>query len=396
VAAAYDLFGDGKTAVKASIGRYVDAQTTGLSVAYGPTAAAITSTTRSWTDSNGNFFPDCDLRSTVANGECGAMANPNFGGTQARIHADPDWIKGWGKRGYTWVSSLELQRDLGAGIALNTGYYRTWYGNQIATDNTLVTPADYDPYCVTAPTDSRLGSVSGTQVCGLDDINPAKFGQVDSVVGLASKFGKVSETFNGFDVTMQARLARGANMSGGVSVGNAVGNGSGFGALVSAKIKRCFVVDSPQELYNCAYDNPTRASFRLNGSIPLPLGLQAAAVYQNLPALNYGATTTYTTAQVATSLGRPLAGGTRTVTIDLLKPYSAYLNDRINQLDLRLSKKWRAQGLGFQLNTDLYNITNASPVLNINSTYGTNGAGWLKPSQVLDARLFKMGVQVDF
>jgi hypothetical protein len=31
--------------------------------------------------------------------------------------------------------------------------------------------------------------------------------------------------------------------------------------------------------------------------------------------------------------------------------------------------------------------------------YGTNGVNWLKPSHVLDARLFnsfKMGVQVDF
>ncbi len=396
VAASYDLFGDGRTAVKASIGRYVDAQTTGLSVAYGPTAAAITSTTRSWTDTNSNFFPDCDLRSTAANRECGAMANPNFGGTQARIHADPNWIKGWGKRGYTWVSSIELQRELGRGIALNTGYYRTWYGNQIVTDNSLVTPADYDPYCVTAPVDPRLGSVSGTQVCGLYDIKPEKFGLVDSVVGLASKFGKVSETFNGFDVTMQARLPRGVIMSGGLSVGNAVGNGSGFGALVSARIKRCFVVDSPQELYNCAYANPTRASVRLNGSIPLRWGLQGAAVFQNLPPLNYAALTTYSSAQVAASLGRPLAGGTRTVTVDMLQPYSTYLDGRINQLDLRLSKKWKTGRTGIQLNSDLYNAMNASPVLNINSTYGTNGVGWLKPSQVLDARLFKMGVQVDF
>jgi hypothetical protein len=396
VAASYDLFGDGKTAVKASIGRYVDAQTTGLATAYGPTAAAITSTTRSWTDTNGNFFPECDLRSTVANGECGAMANANFGGTQARIHADPNWITGWGKRGYTWVSSVELQRDLGRGIALNTGYYRTWYGNQIATDNTLVKPSDYDPYCITAPIDPRLGSVSGTQVCGLYDIKPEKFGQVDSVVGLASKFGKVSEKFSGFDVTMQARLPRGANVSGGVSVGNAVGNGSGFGALVAVGAKRCFVVDSPQELYNCDASTPTRASFRMNGSIPLPLGLQGAAVYQNLPPLNYGATATYSTAQVATTLGRPLAGGTRTVTFDLLRPYSKYLDGRINQLDLRLSKKWKTGRTGIQLNSDLYNVMNASPVLNINSGYGTNGEGWLRPSQVLDARLFKVGVLVDF
>jgi hypothetical protein len=190
-----------------------------------------------------------------------------------------------------------------------------------------------------------------------------------------------------------------------MSIGNAVGNGSGFGALVSNKIKRCLVVDSPQEsvaagttttgLYNCDYQNPSRANFRLNGSIPIWGGFQAAAVYQNLPALNYGAQATYSSAQIAPSLGRPLSAG-GTVTIDLLKPFSKFLDDRINQLDLRLSKKWRAGGLGFQLNTDLYNVMNGSAVLNTNSVYGTNGVNWLRPSQVLDARLFKMGVQVDF
>jgi len=404
-AAAYDLFGDGKTAVKASIGRYVEAQTTGLAGLYGPAAAAINSTTRTWTDANRNFFPDCDLRSTVVNGECGAMANPEFGKSQSRVHADPDYITGWGKRGYTWMSSLGIQRDLGLGIALDAEYYHTWYGNQVVRDNILVTPADYDPYCVTAPMDSRLGSVSGTQVCGLYDIKPSKFGQADFVDGLASKFGKVSESFTGFDVTMNARLPRGANVSGGMSIGNAIGNGSGFGSLVSNKIKRCLVVDSPQEsvaagttttgLYNCDYQNPTRANFRLNGSIPLGGGFQAAAVYQNLPALNYGAQATYSSAQIAPSLGRQLSAG-GTVTIDLLKPFSKFLDDRINQLDLRLSKKWRTGGLGFQLNTDLYNVINRSAVLNTNSVYGTNGVNWLKPSQVLDARLFKMGVQVDF
>jgi len=395
VAGAYDLFGNGKTAVKASIGRYVEAQTTGLAGLYGPQAASVNATTRTWTDTNVNFFPDCNLRSTAANGECGAMQNPTFGSLQRNVTADPGYITGWGKRGYTWMSSVGIQHDLGLGISMDAGYYHTWYGNQVVRDNVLVAAADYDPYCVTAPTDPRLGSVSGTQVCGLYDLKPSKFGQSQFVDTLASKFGKVTEDFTGFDVTMNGRLPRGVFMSGGVSVGNAVGNGSGFGALVSNRIKRCFVVDSPQELYNCDYQNPTRASYRLNGSVPLPGNFQAAAVYQNLPSLNYGAQTTYSSAQIAPSLGRPLSAG-GTVTIDLLKPFSKYLDDRINQLDLRLSKKWRTRRLGFQLNTDLYNVINGSAVLNTNSVYGTNGANWLKPSQVLDARLFKMGVQIDF
>ena len=64
LAAAWDVFGDGKTAVKASVGRYVEAVTTEWAGAFGPAGARVLSTNRTWGDTNGNFFPDCDLRDT--------------------------------------------------------------------------------------------------------------------------------------------------------------------------------------------------------------------------------------------------------------------------------------------------------------------------------------------
>src|SRR6266853_2020475 len=99
---AYDLFGDGKTAVKFGLNRYVEALTVGLAQTFGPQAASIDNTSRAWTDSIRNFIPDCDLRNPAANGECGPMANQAFG--QAQIHntPDPNWINGWGNRAYNW------------------------------------------------------------------------------------------------------------------------------------------------------------------------------------------------------------------------------------------------------------------------------------------------------
>ena len=81
---AYDLFGSGKTAIKASVGRYVNLVNIELANSYSPRAAVVTSTTRSWTDVNGNFFPDCDLRTLTLNNECGAVANNRFGLQQIR------------------------------------------------------------------------------------------------------------------------------------------------------------------------------------------------------------------------------------------------------------------------------------------------------------------------
>ena len=67
-------------------------------------------------------------------------------------------------------------------LAVSATYARTIYGNFSVTDNLNLTPADYDPYCITLPTDSRLPR-SGQQLCGLWDqrINVA----TSNLVGLA-------------------------------------------------------------------------------------------------------------------------------------------------------------------------------------------------------------------
>ena len=57
--AAYDLFGTGRTALKASLGHYPDIIRT---VTGNPAAALTRTTNRTWNDANRNFVPDCDLR----------------------------------------------------------------------------------------------------------------------------------------------------------------------------------------------------------------------------------------------------------------------------------------------------------------------------------------------
>ncbi len=405
VGVVYDLFGNGRTAIKGSFGRYVSATQAGLVEAYRPAIAAVNSTTRSWTDTNGNFFPDCDLRNPALNLECGAMANQSFGGTQVRLTPDPNWITGWGNRGYNWQTGVSVQHELKPGAAVSVGFYRTTWGNFTVTDNQLVTPADYDPYCITAPTDSRLGSVSGQQQCGFYDISATKFGQVNSIVTLAEHYGKATEYYNGADVSFTLRLPRGGQLAGGWNTGNTISlpNTVGF---VSNQVSRCFVVDSPQEQFHpfdllsttqvqngCSTSNPYLQRFKLNGSYPLPWALQAAFVYQNLPGTPYNALYTASTASIAPSLGRNLAGGTRQVVIQLLPPYSAYLDGRVNQFDFRLSKIFQVGKARIQGNLDLYNLFNSSAVLLLIQQYGPT---WLQPTQTIAPRLFKLGVQIDF
>ena len=96
-------------------------------------------------------------------------------------HNAPDSISGFNQQSYNWQGSLSFQHELRPGLGINIGYFRTWYGNFLATDNLAVTPADYSEDRFTAPTDDRLGSTSGERICGLYDLNPDKFGQVDNL-----------------------------------------------------------------------------------------------------------------------------------------------------------------------------------------------------------------------
>ena len=85
--------------------------------------------------------------------------------------------------------------------------------------NEAVTANDFTSYCVTAPTDTRLGDASGSQICGLYDVIPSQFGRINTRALDYDKFGGGSQIYNGFDLQATARLKRGAFIQGGVNIG---------------------------------------------------------------------------------------------------------------------------------------------------------------------------------
>ena len=60
VGIAYDLFGNGKTAIKASVNRYVSAQVFAFSNPVNPLVASRNNMTVGWLDFNGDFIPQGD------------------------------------------------------------------------------------------------------------------------------------------------------------------------------------------------------------------------------------------------------------------------------------------------------------------------------------------------
>ncbi|MBM3778519.1 MAG: TonB-dependent receptor [Acidimicrobiia bacterium] len=388
VGAAFDLAGDGKTSLKVSLGRYVEMETVATAMDNTPSNQIVGLVTRTWNDLNRDYVPDCNLRSTAANGECGAMNNNKFGTVSPSSVWDPDLLEGFGLRGYHWQHSAGVEHELRPGMALDATYFRTWYGNFRTTDNVAVGPSDFQQYCITAPQDSRLPGGGGQQFCGLYDVTLAKFGQVDNVVTVASRFGDRTEAYNGFEAAINARLADGGLLRGGVA----------FGRTVTDTCDQD--IDAPSRPGFCRVTPPwsSGAQVKFSGMYPLPQGFRLSGVFQNLPGAPVTATHVVTNAAIAPSLGRNLSAcGTAAacnavVQIPIVEPQILF-EERITQLDLRVTKLFRLGRSRLQAMFDVYNVFNAATVLTSNGAYGP---AWRNPTSILSARLFKVGAQVDF
>lgn len=405
--AAFDLFGNGKTAVKASLGKYIAGTTGGNSIANSlhPANAIVNTANRTWTDGDLDFVPDCDFTNLGTTGECGPISDRAFGTARITTRYSDEYLSGFGARDHTWRWSAALQHELRPGLGLNSGYFGTAYGNMTVRENVAVTPQDFSPYCVTAPADPRLPSGGGFTRCGFWDIVPTRLGIVDTLVNPSSQYGDgLKQRFHAIDLALNARLPRRGFVAGGISTG-------------VMKYDACFALDRPNVTVFAQNPSPpagTGGGFGVSNhpdfcsgeqpwsnltqvkvfaSYPIAWGIEASANYQNLPGAVISATLNATSAQIAPSLGRNLAAGpTATVAIPLLKPFSMF-EERMSQLDVRFTKVMRFGGTRVKGMLDIYNALNANTVLSVNSTYG---AAWLRPSSILAPRLIKVGAELTF
>jgi hypothetical protein len=412
---AYDVFGNGRTAVKMNLGKYLEGVGVQLNYANtNPTLRVPTSTgpfgtpgvTRTWTDANANFQPDCDLASPSANdfrgsgGDfCGQVSNLRFGQNVLTGNYDPDLLSGWGVRASDWSFGLSVQQQLMERMSIEVAYHRRSFAGFTLSDNLLVQPSDYDPWSLTAPVDPRLPNGGGYTITGLYDINPARAGQIDNLSTLANKYGDWYQYFNGVDITLNMRTQGGFTFQGGVSTGQNVADNcdvraslpelsAGIGAgLVGSNV-------SPTSPYcHVAYGFLTQ--FRGLGTYTIPrIDVQVSSVFQSKPGAMLSANYAVPAAVVAQSLGRAPSGNVTNVTVNLVEPGSMY-GDRINQLDFRFAKILRFGRTRTMVGLDLYNIANANPVLTYNNTFNPGGL-WLQPNSILTGRLARISAEFTF
>jgi hypothetical protein len=396
VGLAYDLFGNGKTALKASASRYVSGVVYGFPDRINPIVAGST-TTRAWVDFNGDFFPQGDALNPAPNGEFIAAGDPTFGRSVVTTKYDAAVSQGWGKRPYNWEYSASVQHELLPRVSLEVGYFRRTFRNQTVIDNQELTPADFDPFSITVPTDPRLGSVSGSRVSGLYDFKPGKqLLTSNNLIRFASNYpGETSQTYDGIDINVNARPTGRLFLQAGFTTGRTV-------------TKNCAQVDNLTSLRFCEFNQPFLGNYRLSGGYTFAWQIQVSGVFQSLPpdplaggAANPTSTTigvadyTVTDASPGLTLGRPIATLGGTITVPLVDPstYADY-GDRVNQLDLRVTKGVRVGRYRVDVMADFYNAFNRAPVLTYQTRYV--GPGWLAPQSILQSAYLKLGGRFTF
>ena len=143
----YDVGGNGKTAIKVALNKYLLGQTlNGIGRNPNPVLALTQSVNRSWTDTNRDFVPQCDLLNPLANNggdACGQISDLTFGTNRAGELYDTDLTTGWGHRPANWEFSVGVQREIIPRVALDVGYFRRVWKNFQVTDNLLLAPEDF-------------------------------------------------------------------------------------------------------------------------------------------------------------------------------------------------------------------------------------------------------------
>ncbi|MEO8257742.1 MAG: TonB-dependent receptor [Acidobacteriota bacterium] len=389
----YDLFGNGKTAIKASMARGVAQESLATADALNPAVSLVTTTARTVTDRNNNHIPDCDLFNSQLNDECGPWLTSTFGSVVPGTQNDPGTLSGFGVRPWNWEFSTGIQHQLMPRVSAGFSFFRRVNGGFLVTDNIANTASDFTSFPVTVPSDSRIPTAGTTLT--VYDISPALVAATQNINTFASNYGKQYRHWNGFDATMDVRLPKGITFTGGVTAGRTMTDN----CEVIAKLPEVSVVAGaavPVEF--CHNETGLQPQYKMIGSYLLPVGgIRVSGNFQSLPGPGVQAGVIYTGAQLAPAIGRAFsAGANGQKTVNAFDANTTY-SDRLNQLDLRFSKIFKIGRSSLDANFDVYNSFNSDAILGLTTGYsGANGGTWLRPTSIIQGRIIKLGMRWDF
>lgn len=394
---AYDVFGTGKTALKASASRYGERNGTNFPELVNP-ALANRVQTRGWNDGltgclgtgciPGDGLPQGDPRNPAPNGE---LLTPNtnlaFGVPIVTTFFDPAWAFGWRLKPSNWEISVGAQHALTTGMSVDFAYFRRIQVNRHVVDNRALGPNDFDIGTVTVPTDPRLPGGGGNTLTFLD-LKPTSVRLADDVRTSSNNFGGETAMWNGFDLLTRVRRAN-VLLQGGLSSGRTQGNYCNLQSQLpeSVRVRGAGADTVPLEFCSNTQNWLTQVKFL--GSYGLPYGVELSGTLQNQPGPLRGARIRFT----QTSLNRPLLLYPGGVLLDVVRP-GTFWGERFNQIDFRVTKSFPFGGTKrLRAMFDLYNVLNSN---NVTREQPAFGASWLAPLSIIPGRLAKFAFNFDF
>ena len=367
---AWDVFGNGKTAIKAYAGRFVAGEALSRTSPFNPIYSRTD--TRTWRDLNGDGRV-LNLDATPQYDEIGPKANLLFDTLAGTPRQDPNL-----RRDKNWTYEFAADHELFPRIRVGGGYYRRRFFDQTWTDNLAIGPDDWTSFQWTAPRDSRFPG-GGGEVITLYNLDPAKVGQFSGFFTNSADF----QVYNGFEMSASFQLPK-----------------EGF-AMTSWTSGKTHTYDCTVENLNslrfCDRTTPFRHIFKISGGVPLPYNVMVSGNFQifDTPGSGLSLVPPYFSANYpvnAAVAGRTITGGQSnpgSINVNLLEPNTIFA-DYYKIADFRVSKAMHIGRNRLVALAEFDNLFNMRSILNVTQNYGTN---WLRPTAVQRGRNIRFGIQ---
>ena len=361
---AYDVFGDGRTAIKALANKYLASQSTTQAMFRNPLASFTWSAQqefRSWSDLDGNGSA-LGADGVVQFAEIGPSPNENWGTANSIANLAND-------RDGHWEYQLNIQHEVYPGISLTGGWFRRNYYKEWYEDNIATTHGDYSPFSMVGPSDPRLGMFSG-QTLPLFNLSQEAFGLSDRLVVTSLINDRI---YDGFEFVIDGRLP----------------NGAFFGGSFTherTNVNTCDN-DNPNQTLWCDSPRTWQTLYKAHAAYPLPGDVIVSGFVQGYPGPDLDANFSISNANSPVAL----TGG-QTINVDLLPHETMFLPFQ-RKVDLRVMRRFNAGNMQIAPVFDIYNLINTNTVTSVISTYGSR---WQEITNIMNGRRIRLGIELEW
>lgn len=378
--AVYDLFGNGRTALKTSWSKYYRNYDGDIAAnAYG--RAGERSERRTWLDAD--LTPGTNTRSgrvLPTNGDGIAQDNEIGISPSGGMFANPDRPDRRAlnlARQYNDEFTAGAQHQVTPRLAVGAMFYKRKIADLAFQDRTNISLADYTRFEVPMPDVSRDPDVAAVLKAGemvpVYNLNPAKLGVFN--IGVVDRSDTTNDTlYTGFEASFNTRLPGGAMLFGSWTAEHTLqrwcdNNDNPNGPITTGQFNPTSAttgVDSPLGGRYCdqtQFDYPFRHEFKFAGNYTFPYGIDLGAVMQS-----YAGQERVILWQPAASL---FPGGVRTqAETFVVNPPGSIFYDRWNQLDINVKKNFRHNNKVLTFQVDIFNVLNTNPIRGANNNVG--------------------------